>query len=83
MRAIINHFFIDAFEKFPEAIGMMVTFMTGIVLTASVMDLVNGVLQSLVLLASVIVSVFTARYLHKKTKRLDSNPKSNDHRGSY
>lgn len=74
MLAVINHFA----EKFPEVIGMMVSFLTGIVLTASVMDIVNGVLQSIVLLGSIVVSVFTAIYLRKKTKRLDSTPQYND-----
>lgn len=54
----------------PEQLGWVVSSTVAFLGIASYVEIINGILQTIVLLGSVAVSIATVIYLRKKTKKL-------------
>lgn len=69
IRSFLNS--VSYFVQQPEQLGFTVSGLLTFVGLASLIDVINGVMQLVVLLGSTVVSIFTIIYLHKKTKKLN------------
>ena len=54
----------------PAAIGILVTTVTGIITSISMIEMIQGLMQICALAGSIAVSIFTVRYLIRKTRKL-------------
>ncbi len=57
--------------KLPEILGYSVTGSLLIILQMSMIEVINGVLQTIVLIISIAGGIATYIYVRKKTKKLD------------
>lgn len=58
-------------DRIPELIGWSVATSLAIVFNLSLIEAVNGILQMIVLIISIIVGIATYIYTRRKTKKLD------------
>lgn len=57
-------------EKLPEVLGWSVTATLAIILQMTLIEFINGILQTIVLIISIGVGIATYIYTRKKTKKL-------------
>lgn len=58
-------------EKLPEVLGWSVTATLAIIVQMTLIEFINGVLQTVVLIISIAVGIATYIYTRRKTKKLD------------
>lgn len=63
--------------KLPEVVGVSVTTTAAVITGLSIIDLINGVLQSIALLVTILGGIATYRYVKKKERALPN--KNTDH----
>lgn len=69
------HYAVQEIIKLPEVIGLSVLTVNGSIITTSMMDLIDGVLQRVSIGLTIAVSLATLIYIIKKTKALNTKPK--------
>lgn len=73
---LLHNVFENVKAKVPEITGFAVSF-TGFILGMDLLNVINGLLQTVVLIGSIAVSVITFQYMRDKRRNLKNENNSN------
>jgi putative Mn2+ efflux pump MntP len=73
---LFHNVFEQVKAKVPEITGFAVSF-TGFILGMDLLNVINGILQTVVLIGSIAVSVITFQYMRDKRRSLKNENNSN------
>lgn len=69
---LLHNVFENVKAKLPEISGFAVS-ITGFILGMDLLNIINGLLQTVVLIGSAIVSIYTILYMRDKRRKLNEN----------